>query len=303
MGQFRSGEGTYTGTLAVVKRQFDLEHRGRPIFRKIFDAEDGTTIDLTANTIKISDHFLVTGEEIHYSYDGGGITTTGGVIGTTSYVVKLTEDLIKLAPTAADALAEPSRTHDFATVGTGNSHVITSLQQNTKCIIALDNNIQSPVVSTGVTVGLTTTINASQPDLTITGIDKFIGGDLIRIDEEYMRIKATGYETTDGLLVDRGWLGSTLGIHTNGAVVTKYEGNYDILGNSLNFVEPPYGNEGYTGLTTRSTFQGRAFVRNTGTGQTEAYTENKLFDSLSKDFTGIAKTFTLKESGYDVTVF
>ena len=39
-----------------------------------------------------------------------------------------------------------------------------------------------------------------------------------------MRIKATGYETTDGLLVDRGWLGSTLGIHTNGAVVTKYEG-------------------------------------------------------------------------------
>ena len=31
MGQFRSGEGTYTGTLAVVKRQFDLEHRGRPI--------------------------------------------------------------------------------------------------------------------------------------------------------------------------------------------------------------------------------------------------------------------------------
>ena len=97
MGQFRSGEGTYTGTLAVVKRQFDLEHRGRPIFRKIFDAEDGTTIDLTANTIKLPDHFLVTGEEIHYSYDGTGITTTGGVIGTTSYVVKLTEDLIKLA--------------------------------------------------------------------------------------------------------------------------------------------------------------------------------------------------------------
>ena len=61
--------------------------------------------------------------------------------------------------------------------------------------------------------------------------------------------------------------------------------------------------KGYTGLTTRSTFQGRAFVRNTGTGQTEGYTENKLFDSLSKDFTGIAKTFTLKESGNDVTGF
>ena len=303
MGQFRSGEGTYTGTLAVVKRQFDLEHRGRPIFRKIFDAEDGTTIDLTANTIKLPDHFLVTGEEIHYSYDGTGITTTGGVIGTTSYVVKLTEDLIKLAPTASDALAEPSRTHDFATVGTGNSHVITSLQPNTKCIIALDNNIQSPIVSTGITVGLTTTINASQPDLRINGIDKFIGGDLIRIDEEYMRIRATGYAVTDGLLVDRGWLGSTLGIHTIGAVVTKFEGNYNILGNSLNFIEPPYGNEGYTGLTTRSTFQGRAFVRSTGTGQTEAYSENKLFDSLSKDFTGIAKTFTLKESGNNVTGF
>ena len=44
-------------------------------------------------------------------------------------------------------------------------------------------------------------------------------------------------------------------------------------------------------------------LENTGTGQTEAYTENKLFDSLSKDFTGIAKTFTLKESGNDVTGF
>ena len=66
----------------------------------------------------------------------------------------------------------------------------------------------------------------------INGIDKFIGGDLIRIDEEYMRIRATGYATTDGLLVDRGWLGSTLGIHTIGAVVTKFEGNYNILGNS-----------------------------------------------------------------------
>ena len=53
-GQFRSGEGTYTGTLAVVKRQFDLVHRGRPFFRKFFVAEDGTNIDLTANTIKIS---------------------------------------------------------------------------------------------------------------------------------------------------------------------------------------------------------------------------------------------------------
>ena len=82
---------------------------------------------------------------------------------------------------------------DFTTVGTGNSHSITSHKQDTKCLIALDNNIQSPIVSTGVTVGLVSTMNASQVNARITNIASMVGGDIIKIDDEYMRVKSTGY--------------------------------------------------------------------------------------------------------------
>ena len=75
------------------------------------------------------------------------------------------------------------------------------------------------------------------------------------------------------------------------------------LENSLNFVEPPYGEEGYTGLTTRSTFQGRTFIRTAEGDDSEAYQDNIIFDSVSKDFTGIAKTFTLTSDTANVTGF
>ena len=78
VGQFRTGEGTYTGTLSVVKRNFNLTHRNRPIFRKVWDPEiDTSVVSIDANTIQIADHFLVSGEKLTYAYDGAGISTSG----------------------------------------------------------------------------------------------------------------------------------------------------------------------------------------------------------------------------------
>ena len=304
VGQIRTNEGTYTGTLSVVQRNFNLNHRNRPIFKKVWDpTTDTSVVDVAANTVQLADHFLVSGEKLTYLADDTGIGTAGGAIPSEVYAVKISEDLIRLALTASDALASPPNILDFQTVGAGVSHSLTQHKQNTKALIALDNNIQSPIVSTGVTVGLVSTMNATQVNCQITGIANMVGGELIKIDEEFMRVKSTGYNLPDQLLVDRGWLGSDMGIHTVGAVVTKYDGNYTILGNSLNFVEPPYGEAGYTGLTTRSTFQGRVFVRTAETDDSEAYEDNHLFDSISKDFTGIGKTFTLTEQAANVTGF
>ena len=305
VGQIRTNEGTYTGTLAVVKRNFNLNHRNRPIFKKVWNPTvDTAVIDASANTVQLADHFLVTGEKLTYGYDETGIQTSGGTIPSTVYAVKISEDLIRLAPTASDALASPATVLDFTTVGAGVSHTLTQHKQNTKALIALDNNIQSPIVSTGVTVGLTSIMNATQVNARITGIASMVGGELIKIDDEFMRVKSTGYGgLSDQLLVDRGWLGSSNGVHAADSVITKYDGNYTILGNSLNFVEPPYGEAGYTGLTTRSTFQGRVFVRTAESDDSEAYEDNHLFDSISKDFTGIGKTFTLTEQAANVTGF
>ncbi len=304
VGQLRNGEGTYTGTLSVVQRNFDLTHRNRPIFEKFWSPDtDTTVVDINANTLQFADHFLITGEKLTYKHDGTGIQTSGGTIPTEVYAVKLSEDKFRISPTASDALATPPTILDLTTVGAGVSHSFTQDKQDTKALIALDNNIQSPIVSTGVTVGLTSTMSATQVNARITGIGSMVGGDLIKIDEEYMRVKSTGYVLADQLLVDRAWLGSQGGIHTSGAVITKYDGNYTILGNSLNFVEPPYGEEGYAGLTTRSTFQGRVFIRTAEADDSVAYENNYLFDSLSKDFTGIAKTFTMTQDESNVVGF
>ena len=52
-----------------------------------------------------------------------------------------------LAASAEDALASNVGNYlDLTTVGIGTSHTFTSQDQNTKCIVALDNNIQDPVI-------------------------------------------------------------------------------------------------------------------------------------------------------------
>ena len=66
---------------------------------------------------------------------------------------------------------------DISSVGAGVSHSFTQDKQDTKALIALDNNIQSPIVSTGVTVGLVSTMNATQVNSQITGIGSMVGGD------------------------------------------------------------------------------------------------------------------------------
>ena len=59
-----------------------------------------------------------------------------------------------------------------------------------------------------------------------------------------------------------------------GTLITKIGGNYNIVENTINFIEAPYGNTpigtttnpdpdeyDWTGITTSSSFQGRSFQR------------------------------------------
>ena len=48
---------------------------------------------------------------------------------------------------------------DLTTVGIGTSHTFTSQDQNTKCIVALDNNIQDPVIPGNVEHSLVEEMN------------------------------------------------------------------------------------------------------------------------------------------------
>ena len=55
--------GEYTGTDRDIKREFMLEHENKQIFERYFEGNSKPVVDVSANTIKIPDHFFVSGEK------------------------------------------------------------------------------------------------------------------------------------------------------------------------------------------------------------------------------------------------
>ena len=97
-------------------------------------------------------------------------------------------------------------------------------------------------------------------------------------------------------------MNSALANHTAGATVTKFIGNYQVVEDTINFTDAPKGEKGPVGLTTTSTFVGRAFTR-TGIpqGTQDTYANNYVFDDVSNQFTGVATAFVLQSNGQNVT--
>ena len=327
--QINSSYGTYEGTERSIKRTFDLTHDSLPIFQRFVDGSDTDIVSVASNTITVPDHFFVTGEEVSYSYAGSGTTQAIGIattsitgfgstdkLPTTAYVVKLNDKSLKFAGSAADALQNPAKILDITSVGIGTSHSFTSTNQNAKAIVAIDNWFQSPIVGGSVTTTLAKDAALLDTKLTFSGITSFFSGNLIQINTEIMKINTVGFGSTNVILVDRPWMGTGLEVHSAGDYVKTIEGNYNIRENKIHFVEAPYGpdpistttgnpdDRDWTGISTHSTFQGRTFMRS-GKEDTaaETYSNNIVFDDISHDFTGIAKTFTLKKNGNNVTGF
>jgi hypothetical protein len=318
---------TYEGADRDIRRSFDLYYENNPIFQKGFDASDPLIVNIESNTIEIPNHFFVTGELINYSNSGAGtsqsieISPTNFVgIGTTDklpsdvYVVKVNDNIIKLSASAEDALKFTPITLDLTGVGIGTYHTFTGNNQNAKLLVSIDNVIQSPIVSTAVTTTLA--INAFTTDdiLFFTGITSFFGGDLIKVGDEIMRVDGIGIGSTNAIKVRRPWLGTVIAGYSTGELVTKIVGNYNIVDNTLNFVEAPYGNLPYgtttnppderdwLGITTSSRFQGRSFLRSGEVNTTnETYYKNYSFDDISSEFTGSNKSFELRSNRSSIT--
>jgi hypothetical protein len=317
--------GTYTGTERDIRRDFQLTHGGENIFRRVFDGSSSSVVDVENNVITIPNHFFVSGEEVVYSALNssnpiGIATTTIPGIGSTDklpsslYIVKVNDLDVKVSASASDALAINPRTLDITSVGFGTYHTITSKNQNEKVLVSIDNMIQSPVVSSAVTTSLLTYFSIVENIAYFTGISSFFGGDLIKIDDEIMKIESVGFGSDLAILVQRPWMGTGISSHSSDSTVTKINGNYNIVNNVINFYEAPYGpvpigtatnrpdQRDYAGISTNSTFSGRVFLRSgILNGSEEPYTKNYIFDDLSSSFNGITTQFTLKSNGNDVT--
>jgi hypothetical protein len=325
--EIQTDYGTYQGTESDIKRTFNLTHKNDPIFEKYFLGNDSTIIGISSDIIRIPNHFFVSGELVEYDNGGSGSTQSIGIattsfsgIGLTNklpsevYVVKLDQNTIQLARSAEDALSQSPKTLDITSVGIGSTHRFVSTNQNAKVLVAIDNVIQSPIVSTAITTTLATNAFTTDDIIFFSGITSFFSGDLIRIEDEIMKVEGIGIGSTNAIQVRRPWMGTVLAGYSTGSLVTKVTGDYNIVDNTINFIAAPYGNiplststnrpdeRDWDGISSRSTFQGRSFIRSGITNSSdETYSNNYIFDSLSTEFDGFTKEFRLTSGGSNVT--
>ncbi len=322
------------------RTSFDLTHEGKPIYVKKFDPNvtsgnpaSETIVNYTTGVIQMKDHFLNTGEELIYTpvstFTGIGASAMG--IGQTAnylgivtdrlpervYPIALTPNTFKLA-----TRKEYARTGIFVTftdAGLGNAHELEFTKKLTKTVIGLDGIVQQPINFTPIAHTLlhnSGSISVGINTFNLSGIASVQSRDLIRIDDEYMKVIEVGFSTNAGgqllgpingviasgagatfstISVERGAVGSSVTSHTDGTEARIYRGSINIVKNKVHFIDPPKGNsrarrnESNLPYVTAE-FSGRTFLR-------QDYSTNMIFDDISDSFTGVAKTYTNKISG------
>tara|TARA_R110000868_G_scaffold43748_3_gene146839 strand:- start:34883 stop:38140 length:3258 start_codon:yes stop_codon:yes gene_type:complete len=330
MAIVNSGYGFYEGTFSDVKRSFNLTNNGFSIFERYFGGDDVGIVSTGNNSIYIPNHFYVTGEQVSYTYSGtatqnaiGIATTSISGIGLTSklpstlYIVKLNDLYVQVAASASEALKTIPTVLDITSVGSGSIHKFTSKNQNTKVLLSIDNLIQSPIVSTSTTTATSEKVLISGNVIDVIGITSFFAGDMIKIDNEIMKLNSVGIGTfPNKFVVQRPWMGTGVATHALGSVVKKIVGDYNIVDNTLNFVSAPYGptpigtitnppdQRDYIGIESHSSFSGRVFLRSgISNSVNEPYQYNYVFDDISSGFVGLKTQYTLKSNNSNVSGF
>ena len=301
----------------VNQTAFTVKHKDVPIFQKTFDPS--TTLDISTGLFNIPNHFFNTGEKLTYSagssfsgVSGSSIQSSGSNIPSTVYAIKTTTSEFKLATSRSNALAGTAIV--FSSIGSGNAHTLTMDKKLSKSIISIDGIAQSPIAFTKLTHTLSNnggSIGVGDTIFSLSGIGTIASGDLLKVDDEFMLVKLvglgdnaigpiTGSGTFSLVEVERGVVGTTEVSHNDGSTARIHLGSYNLVGDKIHFVEPPIGNNDNTiNKTTlipesRSTFGGRVYLR-------QDYTDNKVFDNISRDFTGIGATYTLTVEGSNTT--
>ena len=297
----------------INRTNFTLTNNNTPIFSKKFNPS--VALAATTGTFTIQDHFFVTGEELSYTPNStvigigtSAMVTASGELPSTVYAIKLTKDTFKVAITTTAAASKNGVT--FTGLGEGNAHRFTMKERSTKCIIAVDDLVQYPITFTKITHNLSGNVGGSlgisTSIVSLSGISTINPRDILLVDDEYMGVTNVGFGTTnigpitnDGNItlveVKRGFIGSAASTHTDSTLVRLHKGAFNIVDDEIYFTEPPRGNPQITRTLSNldfetSQFVGRVFLKSN-------YDNNRIYDDLSDEFTGIGRTFTLKVGG------
>lgn len=317
-----SGSGFYEGTNSDVKLSFPLKSNGLPVFERFFDASNDVGIGSDSSQIFLSNHFFVSGEDLEYSFDEssspiGIVTENIPGIGITDklpkkvYAIKVNNSTLRLASTIENSLKFIPEFLEFSELGIGTQHKLTSKNQLGKSLIAIDNVIQSPIVSSPTSSILLSDVTSFDSILQISNTDVFKSGDFIKINQEIIKINSIGFGSPSAVFVERGVLGTEESHHYSEDIVFKVQGNYNILNNTLTFSSPPFGgipqevgppnDVDYSGIKTSSTFNGRLFLRSgVINSNQETYSNNYIFDDISDNFINLSGEYELTVDGQSI---
>jgi len=319
------------------KVNFNLTHQGRPIYKKVFNPSDTTMVDFETGIFTITDHMFNTGEELIYTPKSSfigvgqsamGIGATANYLGVVTdrlpsvvYPISLTPNTFKLSTRRSYANLGIAVT--FTSAGLGNAHELEMTKKLTKSVVSLDGIVQQPITFTPISHTLqynSGSISVGIATFNLSGISSIQPRDLIKIDNEYMKVVEVGFSTNVGgallgpingiiqagtaatiptVSVIRASVGSTATTHSDGANVQVYRGSFNIVGSEIWFSDPPKGNtrsrRDESNLPyVRAQYAGRTFLRSN-------YDTNMLFDDISDQFTGIGKTYTMTVEGINTT--
>lgn len=314
------------------KVDFDLKHDGAPIYVKTFNPENPQQLDLGTGIFSIPNHFFNTGEELIYKpastfigvgQSSVGIGATANYLGVVTdrlpsivYPIVLNSNQFRLSTREEYASAGIYVT--FTDVGLGNAHKLEMTKKLEKTVISLDGIVQQPITFTPVSHKLLYNggqISSGISTFSLSGISSIQPRDVLKIDNEYMKVVEVGFSTISNgnigrevagiaatypvVSVKRASIGSTAVAHNDSASVQVYRGSFDIVESKVFFLDPPRGNTRERRTETnlpyvKSSFSGRTFLR-------KDYSTNILFDDISNEFTGIGKTYTLTVQGVNTT--
>jgi hypothetical protein len=291
------------GNIVSGISSFKLTNKTTPLFNRTFNSNDSSIVDLSTYYFNINKHNLQTGQKIFYSYQGGtpiGITTTSLVLGgistnilpSTLYVNKINDNSFQVSGLSTSIRLE------LASLGIG-THKFTVDNPNANALISIDNIIQKPLYNRPITLGLVNNANVGITSIYVnSGISSITTIDILKIDDELIKIINVGIGSTNVINVERGFLGTQENSHVSGSDINIIRGDYNIIEDTIFFTSPPQGPTGLEGLKVSSSFSGRVFSRKFDS--TYPNDRNFIFDDISDQFTG-QSTFILTENQNNIT--
>jgi len=272
-----------------------------PIYKVIGVSTD---VDVNQNTINLR-HNFETGQKIYYKNIGGtpiGIKTTTEVMGGIStnimppivYGIKVNQNKFQVSGLSTTSKIKKL---EFESSGSG-THIFTFDTPNASTLITIDGIIQTPIHSRGLDISLDGSLGIETSLIyTSSGISSLSSIDILKVENEYLKIVSVGVGSTNSINIQRGFLGTANTSHIGILTASVCRGNYLINEDIIYFTSAPFGPSGLPGLEISSKFAGRAFSRSFNSSRQND--KNLILDDISDKFVGIG-SFILKENGNDV---